>query len=522
MKTSFNLERLRELLGIFRSLNPEMAGLYEPELFELAQAGGPEAFEIILQSASEIVGLYLQSPVKRAEQAILKEYYSFLDKTTKRMIEAGELPRQVAGESGGTSLALVPEHYYSSLQWLQLKTAADVPQDIVKAVDAARRHNLVVESVLEILFTLLLKLDRERSFAWQLELCRDQERPTDPDIARDLIRAWRRETELPAEALKQILFWSEDETALRHWPAVIQEADRVLRKQSLLAWAKSSEPRLRQTIRLKSLAPFDNDDKLLRWLKNSVSQMGESIDFFCDQRELLAGDEAAGDDDSWRQDAMFRELIWLVRMMPPMLLLADLLLSLPTGPCEFAMAVFGFTSDYRRQWEKRLVTQCQNAVRRCFLRDLRRGRTPLETIHILSFGDSDFERNLISELDLLTQDFDSIAQREIVVDRLAHMYAGFREANLLAQEIGRRYRRMMRVLHEDNLRRVLKDEQFAQTEDMRQSLTDLSVVAAESRRFLSMRRALERNTEEIVAADMDFSQNIRRLRAGHIHRLLGL
>ncbi|GAJ24655.1 unnamed protein product, partial [marine sediment metagenome] len=195
-----------------------------------------------------------------------------------------------------------------------------------------------------------------------------------------------------------------------------QEADRVLRKQSLLAWTKSSEPRLRQTIRLKSLAPFDNDDKLLRWLKNSVSQMGESIDFFCDQSELLAGDEVAGGDNSWRQDAMFRELIWLVRMMPPMLLLADLLLSLPTGPCEFAMAVFGFTGDYKRQWEKRLVTQCRNAVRRCFLRDLRRGRTPLETIHVLSFDDSDFERNLISELDLLTQDFDSIAQREIVVD----------------------------------------------------------------------------------------------------------
>jgi hypothetical protein len=53
-------------------------------------------------------------------------------------------------------------------------------------------------------------------------------------------------------------------------------------------------------------------------------------------------------------------------------------------------------------------------------------------------------------------------------------------------------------------------------------LRDLATIASESRRFLAMRRALDKSLAEIVAADLDFTQSMRGLRAGYLRRLLDL
>ncbi len=511
------MERLQKLLEVFRSLNPELVNLIRAELTSVATETGPDSFDLIVQMAEEVLAAYLGSPVKNAERALLEQYYYFLEKTSKRMIAQGELPDQSL-PANQTSLALVPEHYYDSVQWLQVQSRSEMPAPVADGVDAAKRRNLMVESVLEPLFRLQLEVDPERAFAWQLQLCSGTDTAVDPDVARDLVRAWRPQQDLPPAALQQAIHWSSDEMCLRHWPAVIQESDRLLRIWALRAWVEGHEIRLQQAAMLQKLAPFTDERRLTRWMRNSISQMGESIEFFCEQSEALSAAES--DEEQWRQDAMFKEVMWLARMMPPMLLLADLLLSQPNGAFMFAMATFGFTTSYRETWYRCLVDLCGRAVNRWFLRDLRQGKGPLETIHTLSFGDGDFERNLIQELDLVTQSFDSIRQKDLVVERLSHMYASYRETPLMAQEIARRYRRMMRLLHPDNLARLLRPDQLKAVMEHEQVLTDLGTIAAECRRFLAMRRALDKSTDEIIAADLDFTQSIRGLRAAYIRRLL--
>jgi hypothetical protein len=515
-------QRFAKLLEVFHSLNPEVVGLTRRELLAAAQALGPPALPVLVKLAGEILPAYLGSPVKKAEGAILHQYYHFVEKAAQRLIEAGAIPSPPAAAPAttATTMALVPRECYSTQQWLEVHHQADLPMTITAAADAAQRRNLTVESVLEPLFSLMLAAAREPAFAWQLQLCADPDTPPDPDVARDLLRAWRAQETLPAAALRQAVVWSSDEKAARHWPAVVIEADRLLRRHGLRAWLAQGEHRYQPAVRLLRLAPFTDEDRLLNWVRSTVAAMGDNVEFFCQQSEQLADLGPAQPDAAWRQDALFRQVAWLSHMLPPVLLLSDILLVEPNGAFEFAMAVFGFTSDFRRQWRRRLLDQSAKAIRRCFLRDLRLGRPPADTIHVLCFGDALVEAKLRSELDLISQRFDSLKDRDEVIGMLAELYAGYREDGLLAQEIGHRYRRLMRLLHEDSLRRVLTPAQWEQMGPLQQTLLDLAAMASESRRFLSLRRALDRKTAELIAADADFTQGIRNLRTTYARRLL--
>ncbi len=407
-------------------------------------------------------------------------------------------------------MALVPKDYYLNLDWCVLTEKAEIPLLVSNAVDAARRRNYLVDSVLEPLFEAMLALDADLGFQWQLALCNRPEGP-DADVARDLIRVWRTRDELPRPVLEQVLRWSEDEMAFRQWPAVIEESDRLLRAHAMRRLIEA----LPQGHLRVELSHIRHDKRLARWLRRAIDAMGTSIDFFVSQSEREG-------DAEWQQNALFRELLHLDQLLPPLLLSSDLLLLQPTGSFDFAMAVFGFTSVNEQTWEHALEEQSKLIIRRMFLNDLKANRSPVPTIIRLCFGNEELEGTVLHELDYVTRTFDSVGQREIVIDKLSGVYSSFRKQPLLNTEIGRRYRRMMRVLHEDNLRRLLTSDQVDELNRRNPVLTDLATIASESRRFLTMRRALDRSTSEIIAADMDFTQSIRTLRASYIRRLLEL
>ena len=129
---------------------------------------------------------------------------------------------------------------------------------------------------------------------------------------------------------------------------------------------------------------------------------------------------------------------------------------------------------------------------------------------------------MCSHLNQVTLKFDTVADKDAVVDALAKVYADYRRTGLLAQEISRRYRRMMRMLHPDNLDRVLGEEQKEAVTRFRPLLTDLATMAACCRRFLSSRRALNQEMSELMAVSMDFELEIRRLRSVYVRRLVNL
>jgi hypothetical protein len=304
---------------------------------------------------------------------------------------------------------------------------------------------------------------------------------------------------------------------------VVEEADKLLRRHALVAWGQDP-PRVGAATQLARQAPYRDDERLIRWLLRAVAAMGASVDFFCEQSERLGGTggEQAAETDDWRRAAMYREIVWLHHMLTPLLVLSDLLLRAPTGSYQFALAVFGFTDAARQSWQQYLSTHSEKVVRRLFVNDMKNGRKPLGTIRLLSFGDESLVEELRGELDLFTETFDSMRQREIVVGRLAAVYASYKEDSLLTTEIARRYRRLMRVLHEDNLRRLLDAEQMAEVAAMREVLLTLSTLAASSRKYINARRSTINNTAELIAAEMDFILEIRAKRAGVIQQLLGL
>lgn len=518
MPTSTEHQKLLKLFDVFGLLNPDHVQMVEHELFALARQLGPESFPEIADKAREVLRCYLDSPLKSNERDLLREYYYFVNQASRRLLAEGELA-ELPPPVPNQSLALLPAAAYSPFQWLQVTSKAGLPDPLTRAVDAVQRRHQVVDSVLETLFSVLLELDREQAFAWQLDLTGSADQPVDPDLARDLLRAWQREDDVPVEALQRALRWSEDEQSFRHWPAVTLEADALLNAHWLRRWMAAGEPRTSAERVLRYQQPFRNSDHLLRWLKGAIEQMGMSIDFFSSQAEALTRDHPPAEDD-WRRAALFRELVMLHRLLPLMLVQTDLILNSPNGAFEFAQAIFGFTNEHRRSWQAALIRQSQKAVRRFFLNDLKLKRKPLGTIRRLCFGDEALEVRIVAELDLISGEFDSVKQLDLVAEQLCGMYASYREGPLMAQEIGRRYRRTMGVLHEDNLRRLLSPEQLAELAGFQEVLLDLATIAAESRRFLSQRRALERTVEELMAIELEYLQRIRAVRARYLRAAL--
>lgn len=504
----------RDLLARFRSLSPVLVQEAHNDLLALAPDLGSGFFPELEQFTRDLIAHYLQSPVKRNEHNVMREYLGFIDRQSRKLIAAGEL-QPPPDTDKPDCVALVPQDTYTSQQWCQLTEKVEMPLIVANAVDAAKRRNYLIESVLEPLFDVMLAIDREQALSWQLSVSRAKEQALDPDIARDLLRVWRQQHELPPAVLERVLEISEDEKTFRHWPAVIDEADRLLRRHALQAILAEQGESTTVGRQLRYLAPFRDSKRLNRWMRQAIDKMGASIDFFVSQSEQDLA-------EPWRQDALFAELQHLDRLIPPLLICSDLLLLAPTGSYDFAMAVFGFTSAYEQSWEAALEEQSKQIIRRMFLRDLRANRSPERTIKRLCFGNEELHLRVLKELDYFTHNFDSLSQRELVIDKLSGTYSSFRKQPLLHTEIGRRYRRMMRVLHEDNLHRLLREDQVSTLQQGHHVLLDLSVIASESRRYLAMRRALDRTTAEVVAADMDFTQSIRGLRASYIRRYLDL
>ena len=215
-----------------------------------------------------------------------------------------------------------------------------------------------------------------------------------------------------------------------------------------------------------------------------------------------------------------REILRIEGLFTPVLLTADRILDVPDGAHTFAVAFFGLVGKGRRLWDAKLHRLAEAAVRKAFLQDLRAGISPLRTIEKLTFGDAQACEWATGELDATTGQFDSLRQREGVVRFLSVFLASYHEQELLGGEVLGRYRSLMRLMHEDHLRRVLAPDHFEEVMQ-RSILRDLASVAAEARRYLGRRRALESSLPELVATEIEFTQGIRRRRLRLIHTLLG-
>jgi len=496
---------LVQLLLRLERLNPDLTTMEVERLNRLAERSGREFFSQASAQVERLVTLYRSCAVKTNGENILAEYFECIENSSRLLAQSGEIT-QLASAPTTFSNALVPAQTFSALDRCKVLSRAVVPHALGKAADAFRRRNEVVETVLELAFRALWRMDAASTCQWFLDFFARHDGQLDPDVIRDALTiVLEASGPIPRDFLAWAERWSADPNLLEYWPNVTRKADQLLCRHGICAWRASAPARIAPLAHLRLLVDqrrLDNT-QLLSWLRNALNDLGESVLRFMALDESLAVAQ-----QGWKTAALVGELRRITALYPVVMLAADLILTLPDGSEKLALAFMGLAGQGREQWDQRVEQFAVRVIRRMFITDMRNGRKPLTTIQRLTFGDLVAFKRACAELDIVQEQFDSIKQRERVIAILASFYASYRHAQFLAAEVSRRYRSLMRLLHEDYLRQHLPPDQL---EDIlrRGVITELSGMASAARRYLARRRDIESSLEEMLAAKMDFELHVR-------------
>ncbi len=505
--TSF--QELQKRLTKLENLNPDITANEMQELLSLASQAGEDAFASVAEQTARLGKMYLESDVKVIGENIMRDYFSELDKGAKLLQDAGEIMLPSAGLHPSTfCTALVPVEQTEALDFCKILNRTSVPKTLVKAADAFRRRNQVVSTVFEIALKALWKISPERTESWIIELYKKHDGNLDPDIVRDtLSTALASNHHLSKEFMEWVIRFASDNNLLEYWPNVVRYADRVICRNSLVNWFESTKPRnaLLSQLRLYSRIGRHDDDTMMAWNKHALEEVGG-----CVQRFMSL--EKSGLEAKWRSAALMSELRRIAALYVPVLLTSDQILDLPDGTDQLAMSFMGLAGETREKWEEALTKYAYRAVHLSFMLDLKAGRKPVDTIRRLTFGDNVAFRKAYAELDLLTEKFDSTWQRDKVCEMLSVFYASYRRPQILGYEIAKRYKQLMRLIHDDFLSQHLDAEQLNEVHAL-DILPEISSIAAEARKYLAKRRAEENTLEQLLAAKISFERFVRQKRA---------
>lgn len=517
------LDEVMASLRKLEDLNPDLSGRELERLDALAHAcNGDGDFDTVAEQVRKLVDLYLGTPTIQVGKEILKEYFHALEQTAGRLLASGEiaaLPQNGDREDGSFSKALVlySTFDYGAVDRCKILSQAQIPETLTRAADAFRRRVDVVDAAFGIGFRILRQMDDARFQVWAAGYLEENKGALAPEVIRDLLWELRASDNVTPQLREWLFRWCGDEALLEDWPLVVRHADRLADRLFLKRWAEGCKrPRNASLAHLKLLVSTGQvgDERLLAWIENTLLNFGSSIERF-----ISLDREIAPEDEEWAHGALVAELRNLEATYQPIIALSDHLLAAPDGAAKLAMAFLGVVGQGLKEWEEAVMNLSEKVIRRSFLVDLKEGRTPLETIRQFTFGDPIAFALISNELDLLTQQFDSIAQREVVVKKLAIYYASYRRAPMLGQEVARRYRHFARILHEDFLATHLTPEEL---EGFQKTgfLQELYSMGSRAKRFLDHRRALEMSVEEMVASQIEFVAETRIRRLGTLRRIL--
>lgn len=510
-------EELLQMLIKLENLNPDLTQTEINRLIHLAQNVGSEFFDEAATHAMKLAEMYLHSDVKSVGSEIMKEYFNLLEEGAKKLEASGEIAKAIpeSTESTSFSTALVPKAKNEALDYCKILNRSVVPKALVKAADAFRRRNEVVDTVFDIALKVLWNIDRQKTISWIVALYNEKDGNLDPDIVRDtLSTALLYGNILPPEFTAWAIKFAADMNLLEYWPNVTRHADRLLCKNAIHAWFACNPPKsaLLSQLRLYSSSNRTDDDTLLNWSKRSLDNIGKFV-----QRFMAI--EKAEVDEKWRSVSIVSEIRRIADIFEPVLIVSDQIMGLPDGVTQLAMAFMGLAGESRDKWEEYLLKYSERAVKLMFLLDMKAKKKPLDTIKKLTFGDDAAYRLAYSELDLASENFDSPAQRDKITKFLAVFYASYRRQQILGYEIAKRYKSLMKLLHDDFLSQALNDEQLRQIHDL-DIIPEITSIAAEARKYLAKRKADENTLEQMLAAKIEFERFVRQKRIAIIRKLL--
>lgn len=525
---SAEIGELRDFLCDLLRLNPDYSPLTLQRKRELASCVDKSFFDEAMTLVERIVDGYLSSSQKRAGGEILQEYYALLESEGHRLLEGGGLSRedepevfdelatvQQATETKKTT-ALVPLRDVPHLTRFVVLSRSQIPPLLSKAADAYRRRNMLVDTVVELAFDVLWRIDAVKAGTWFEGYLAKHEGSLDPDVIRDFLRVAYCQETLSNTLLDWTLRWCGDSQLLEHWPNVVFTGDRVLCVQAVKEWFSRNTPRNPSVAHLQLLFKRGriDDETLLKWLESALGRLAD-----CMLRIMSLTNSDDHFDKTQFGGALYGELKRLGSVYPLVMMVGNQLLCLPDGEQRFALAVFGLAGDGLKQWEKRLDSYCADVIRRMFILDMRAGKSPVETIRRMTFQDDDAFRTAMSHLDLVSARFDSMKERERVVDILVPFYSSFRRDKFLAMEVTRRYRVIMRMLHEDYLHDALSAEQLASVKGDG-TVFDIASLMGDARKYLDRRRDKVATLEKLLASRCEFEEIVRQRRLAVIRREL--
>ncbi len=512
--------QLEQLFRELERLNPDAVSLAEADALRLAAELPASDFPAFAELAGRLVDLYVSCPFKRSQRIALDDYFQQLA-SQARQLPVASAPAAPASPLAGT---LLPIRALSATDWLAVVRTAAIAPKLQRAIDAAAWRNLNVVSPLRLTFAILHAIDPRQAFAWGGRQLLDNPAFADPELLRDLVHVWNDQPEACPAAAAPLLDLVGDPAIARHWPGTIAEINRLVRRLAFAALLARRPARRASWQHLANLlrrpAAGENEPHLRHWLEAAGEDLGNHVNQFMAAADAL---DRLGDASPAARPTIRRQLLRQVKavddLYPALLVGADLLLARAAGAHSLALAWLGIDRSHLLQWRAGLLDTCAQVVRRLFLEDLRQHRAALDTIRRFCLGDEQLYVALTMKLDLLSRQFDSVAQREQAVDILAANYASFREAELLADQTTRHYRRLAKLLHQDSLQRLLGHE-LAPEIDRLEHLPAALARASEARRFLEHRRALETSVDDMLGAELDFEQRLHGARRSLIRQLL--
>ncbi|MGL4853636.1 MAG: hypothetical protein ACRC37_00065 [Lentisphaeria bacterium] len=496
------------LCECFYTLNPDIVYSQFHTLKAAAIAINPQEFATF---ADTVIDKYLNSKHKLNEKIALENYTNILNNSANKLIDCQVIEN---ANPPSTSTAITINRQYSEKQWITLLNNTQIPPLLLESIEAINRRKQHVSGVLEYLFNLFHHIDPPFAFRWQLLLIESNDN-LDSDIIRDLIASWRNITEpLPKTLINHILAWCNSEIINRLWPFIIKQADHLLQYQALISLPNYSNSPYPLLSSINKLLDNYNERYAIRWLYNALEKLTQQVLFFTELEQSHKENANIA-----FQRAAYRSIKQLADIFPPLLIISHLIIDEIGGPEKIAMSFMGFSQKQKKNWDKLLHNLAVKTIRRFFLNDLKNGKSPINTIEKLCFNNDNMLRRAHSHLDLKSRQFDSIIQRQKVENLLAANYASLREEKLLTDELSRRFRRFMRMVHEDSLRHILEPQHLQEIQES-VLVREYSILASSARKFISIHRNTLIDAEDAFAAKEEFIKTIHQRRRLLIRKLV--
>ena len=193
-----------------------------------ARLAGGAAFAEAAAQTVKLIDLYLDSQTKKQGAEVLEEYFHCLSEDAQRLLAAGEISAPVQTTADNRTTALVPRQMNTALDRCIVLNRGTVPSLLAKAADAFRRRNEIVNTVMELAFRILWKLDSKQADDWFVAYFKAHEGNLDPDFIRDALTIALTQPSVSKEFLEWTCRWCGDFGLLEHWPTVVYKGDRLL------------------------------------------------------------------------------------------------------------------------------------------------------------------------------------------------------------------------------------------------------------------------------------------------------